>query len=947
MSKQSDNIKNTKAAQDELNMSFRDYQQVLKGINEGLGVKRNNNKDASKEYNTLIGIARKMAAVEEGILDISDKQLQAEKAKAEGAIAHLNTLATELKDKKKLSAEEAELVAAQEHRFDISQSIVKKIQEEQNIRAKVNEKLGVSGKLLQGIKESGGQIAAAFNLDKVADDMKNFADEAVRSGEEISKLDVLFVGIQSAVTNLADSLTDPAVVIGAIISGIGRVQDAQKEFRQLAGQNVQEFDNLNTSLTTTAEYIGAAVTLSEQLNRNAAVVFTPETILEVAELTENMGLSAEAASRFALLAKVGNKDTKEISKNVEKRFKTFVKEEKTALNFGSVMEKVGNMSDAMTVSLGMSEKNITEAVLAAEKLGLEMDTIDGIASSLLDFESSISAELEAELLTGKSLNLETARRAALNNDIKVLAEEIGKNEEILGAFKSGNRIQQEAIAKAMGMTREDVAKIVLQKQLDKGLSIEAAAKAADISVEEAKRLTTQEQISKFMAKISEYAAQLLSYIMPIVENETAMYILMGAMALMFMPKLLQGFGSMASDVKSMVGGFGDMGKAMMGGGKEGGFMGGLKKSLGMGDKIDKETPKKKPDPKKGNATKLFLKGLADGLKYFGKNFGQVVKGALALGIVIAVLGGGFALAMVMLKDVDPVKMIAFAGSLAILGITLAIMGNIGANIILGAAAMLVLALALIPAAFAFSLLEGVDIGKMFAFSLALPLLALAAAGLGFLAPFIIWGSMALMALGLAMIPAAYAFSLLKDVDLTAFTEAMTGLVGGPIIAGMYKLGGALGAVGFAIRKFAFSMAIMSVFGGISGMFGGGPLGSIKELALLADPLASAADSIMRMAVALRGVGSAISSIDTSTLKTLERFAAKSAIASAAQGITAAITAPIQAIGSMFGGGKENKEHAELMAKLDKLIAATEAGKIIEMDGQKVGKSVAMNSSRIG
>ena len=104
---------------------------------------------------------------------------------------------------------------------------------------------------------------------------------------------------------------------------------------------------------------------------------------------------------------------------------------------------------------------------------------------------------------------------------------------------------------------------------------------------------------------------------------------------------------------------------------------------------------------------------------------------------------------------------------------------------------------------------------------------------------------------------------------------------------------------------------------------------------------------MRMSVALKGVGSAISSIDASTLKTLERFAAKSAIASAAQGITAAITAPIQAIGGMFGGGKENKEHQELMSKLDQLIAATEDGKIIEMDGQKVGKSVAMNSSRIG
>ncbi len=37
------------------------------------------------------------------------------------------------------------------------------------------------------------------------------------------------------------------------------------------------------------------------------------------------------------------------------------------------------------------------------------------------------AELEAELLTGKDLNLEKAREAALNNDIATLSKEIGKN----------------------------------------------------------------------------------------------------------------------------------------------------------------------------------------------------------------------------------------------------------------------------------------------------------------------------------------------------------------------------------------------------------------------------------------------------------------------------------------------------------------------------------------
>ena len=39
-------------------------------------------------------------------------------------------------------------------------------------------------------------------------------------------------------------------------------------------------------------------------------------------------------------------------------------------------------------------------------------------------ESSIQSEMEAELLTGKDLNLERARAAALNGDAAALAAEI-------------------------------------------------------------------------------------------------------------------------------------------------------------------------------------------------------------------------------------------------------------------------------------------------------------------------------------------------------------------------------------------------------------------------------------------------------------------------------------------------------------------------------------------
>ena len=39
-----------------------------------------------------------------------------------------------------------------------------------------------------------------------------------------------------------------------------------------------------------------------------------------------------------------------------------------------------------------------------QELGLNLDQVDVIAASLLDFESSIASELEAELLLGKNIN---------------------------------------------------------------------------------------------------------------------------------------------------------------------------------------------------------------------------------------------------------------------------------------------------------------------------------------------------------------------------------------------------------------------------------------------------------------------------------------------------------------------------------------------------------------
>ena len=221
---------------------------------------------------------------------------------------------------------------------------------------------------------------------------------------------------------------------GGIMSGYNDVAKAQKEFRQQTGQNISHVDTLNGSIATSADYIKAASSLSKELGVNASVVFSPETITEVAELTELMGMGAHEAAQLAKFAKLSGKELSVVTSEMEASFKSFVQTNQVGINFQDVMNDVGSASASVTLSLGSNPKKIQAAAMEARKLGVSLEQVDKIAGSLLDFESSISAELEAELLTGQSLNLEKARQLALSNDLEGVAKELAKNEGIMKAF---------------------------------------------------------------------------------------------------------------------------------------------------------------------------------------------------------------------------------------------------------------------------------------------------------------------------------------------------------------------------------------------------------------------------------------------------------------------------------------------------------------------------------
>jgi len=114
-------------------------------------------------------------------------------------------------------------------------------------------------------------------------------------------------------------------------------------------------------------------------------------------------------------------------------------------------------------------ESLTAAAIQASKLGLSISNISAAAGKMLDIENSIAAEMEAEVLLGRQLNLEKAREAALMGDSETLMKELIKNAGSLAEFNSMNVIQRQKLAAALGISVGDMQKMVQeQDQLSTG-----------------------------------------------------------------------------------------------------------------------------------------------------------------------------------------------------------------------------------------------------------------------------------------------------------------------------------------------------------------------------------------------------------------------------------------------------------------------------------------------
>jgi hypothetical protein len=349
---------------------------------------------------------------------------------------------------------------------------------------KFQKSMGITGGILKGMSKIpiiGDMLGTQEALEA--------AQEAAKEGA--SRLGTMGAAAKSMGKSLTNSLTDPLVLIGALVKGFKSFLDlgfradtevtnlsksmalskdealeVYNNFKQISREAYLTGDATDKLFITTTNLVGAQLELADAFGTTLG--FSEQQLKDQILLTKQIGFQGEEAAGIQQLAMSNGMTVKQVTGSVIKQTSALAKQTGIQLNNKKVIGEVAKISGQLRLQYANNPSLIAKAVIQTQKLGISLEQAKKQAEGLLNFEESIENELSAELLTGKNLNLEKARLLALNGDSAAAAAEMAKQVGSAAEFTNMNVIQQESLAKAVGMNADELANsLITQENLNK------------------------------------------------------------------------------------------------------------------------------------------------------------------------------------------------------------------------------------------------------------------------------------------------------------------------------------------------------------------------------------------------------------------------------------------------------------------------------------------------
>jgi len=443
----------------------------IQGINEELVKEGKFTRDATKALSGLESIASKLKSDQKGYNDLNQKQLQQEKSKLKILQDQFEESAKRIKQRGAQNAQEQAIIDAYEEQNSIFQrtnGLLDDRIEQEKIYA---SNLGATGALLTGMSK----IPLVGPLLDVNDALDLAREKAKAGGNAFQ---VMATGLSSVGKSLVDNMLDPLTLVTGLIDTFVKLDKAAGDFAKSQNMTYSDALKARESYASMAASSGdlalnasnlmeTQTAIGEQLGTNGKL--SESDLKTFTKLREQAGMTNEELLGMQKYSMATGGSLKENVESFQASAKIMSFQKGVALNTKKLMADMSNVSNRTKLSIQGGATGLAKAAVAAKLMGGDLGKVADVADQLLDFEQSIESELSAELLLGKDINLEKARQAALNNDLATVAEEITKQAGSAAEFSKMNRIQQDAMAKAVGMTADQLADTLVEQEALKSI----------------------------------------------------------------------------------------------------------------------------------------------------------------------------------------------------------------------------------------------------------------------------------------------------------------------------------------------------------------------------------------------------------------------------------------------------------------------------------------------
>jgi uncharacterized membrane protein (DUF106 family) len=380
-------------------------------------------------------------------------------------------------------------------------SKVSKELESQNSRQLSANQLraGFGGKHLKSLQAQKDSLSSQNKeLDGQTSKYKNIGNALKGQLTSFNAIDFVIMQLITAVLAVDKGAGDMAKNLNISYT---QALDLQQEFARIA--NYSNDNAINT------KRLGEALSaVNAELGTSGKL--TEDELKTMVKLKEQSGLAYDTQVGLFKYAKSTGQEYEDSVISFQASAKAASYQKGVAVNTKQLMVDMNKVSNRTKLSIQGGATELAKSAVAAKLMGGNLSQVADIADQLLNFESSIENELSAELLTGKDLNLERARGLALNNDMAGLAEEITKQAGSAAEFGKMNRIQQEAIAKAVGMSADQLADTLVEqealksinKELDEDEKKAFEAAKEKYGVEEASKMLKDGQLDQMVSQQS-------------------------------------------------------------------------------------------------------------------------------------------------------------------------------------------------------------------------------------------------------------------------------------------------------------------------------------------------------------------------------------------------------------------------------------------------------------